>query len=159
MSTEEIKTDYCIAGGGIAGIILASRLAESGKKIVVLEQGPHFTEDDRKQYLVFEAYESATRTVAQDSGLKQLDQLDKVAHALSHAWTHGVVHGDLCNDSIQFDAQGDPKIVGLGVCQCTDLEVDVHQLADHDLKAIHGMVSDCLDGTHATASGEHATDR
>ena len=45
--TEQIRADYCIAGGGIAGVILAHRLAASGKKIVVLEQGPRFTEVDR----------------------------------------------------------------------------------------------------------------
>lgn len=45
--SKEIKTDYCIAGGGIAGIILASRLVNSGKKILILEQGPRFKEDDR----------------------------------------------------------------------------------------------------------------
>ena len=45
--TEQIKTDYCIAGGGIAGLLLAHRLAASGKKIVIVEQGPRFTEMDR----------------------------------------------------------------------------------------------------------------
>ena len=45
--SEEIKTDYCIAGGGIAGVLLAHRLAASGKRIVILEHGPRFTEMDR----------------------------------------------------------------------------------------------------------------
>lgn len=49
--TEEIKTDYCIAGGGIAGIVLASKLAKSGKKVLLLEQGPRFTERDRASML------------------------------------------------------------------------------------------------------------
>ncbi len=49
--SEEIKTDYCIAGGGIAGVVLASKLANSGKKITVLEQGPRFTEEDRSNML------------------------------------------------------------------------------------------------------------
>ncbi len=40
---EEIKTDYCIVGGGITGILLASKLASSGKKILVLDQGPRFS--------------------------------------------------------------------------------------------------------------------
>ena len=31
--TEEIKVDYCVAGGGIAGIILASKLAVTEKKL------------------------------------------------------------------------------------------------------------------------------
>ncbi len=50
--TEEIRTDYCIIGGGIAGVLLASKLAPSGKKIVVLEQGPRFTEEDRFRMLL-----------------------------------------------------------------------------------------------------------
>ena len=45
--TKEIKTDYCIIGGGIAGILLASKLLDSGKKILILDQGPRFTEEDR----------------------------------------------------------------------------------------------------------------
>ena len=50
--TEEIKTEYCIAGGGIAGVILASKLSHFGNKIVVLEQGPRFTEEDRLRMLL-----------------------------------------------------------------------------------------------------------
>jgi len=45
--TEQIQADFCIAGGGIAGVLLAHRLAATGKRIVVLEQGPRFTEVDR----------------------------------------------------------------------------------------------------------------
>ncbi len=48
---EEIKTDYCIIGGGIAGIILASKLASSGKKILLMDQGPRYTEQDRSELL------------------------------------------------------------------------------------------------------------
>jgi choline dehydrogenase-like flavoprotein len=47
MVSEEITTDYCIAGGGIAGIILAAKLAGLGKEVVLLEQGRRFTEEDR----------------------------------------------------------------------------------------------------------------
>lgn len=49
--TEQLTTDYCIAGGGIAGVILAHRLAASGKKILILEQGPRYTEVDRVNLL------------------------------------------------------------------------------------------------------------
>ena len=45
--SEEIKTDYCIVGAGIAGVVLASKLAASGKKVLILDQGPRFTEVDR----------------------------------------------------------------------------------------------------------------
>lgn len=45
--TEEIKTDYLIAGAGIAGILLAGKLAATGKKVLILDQGPRFTEEDR----------------------------------------------------------------------------------------------------------------
>ena len=48
---EEIKTDYCIIGGGIAGILLASKLATLSKKILILDQGPRFSEEDRANML------------------------------------------------------------------------------------------------------------
>jgi len=48
---KEIKADYCIAGGGVPGLILAKKLAASGKKILLLEQGPHITETDRAELL------------------------------------------------------------------------------------------------------------
>jgi len=38
--TEEVKTNYCIVGGGIAGVILASKLAPFGKKSWCLSKGP-----------------------------------------------------------------------------------------------------------------------
>lgn len=50
--TDEVRASYCIAGGGIAGLVLAHRLAQSGKKVVVLEQGPRVTEDDRFDMLL-----------------------------------------------------------------------------------------------------------
>ena len=49
--SDVIKTDYLIAGAGPAGAVLASKLAASGKKIVLLEQGPRFTEADRANML------------------------------------------------------------------------------------------------------------
>lgn len=49
---EELKADYCIVGGGIAGIILATKLAATGKKIVILDQGPRFSEEDRTNMLL-----------------------------------------------------------------------------------------------------------
>ena len=48
---KEIKADYCIVGGGIAGILLASKLASTGKKILILDQGPRFSEEDRADML------------------------------------------------------------------------------------------------------------
>lgn len=44
---KEIKADYCIAGSGIAGILLAYKLAFSGKKIVLFDQGHRYSVDDR----------------------------------------------------------------------------------------------------------------
>ena len=49
--TREIQADYCIAGVGIAGVLLASRLAAAGRKIVMLDQGPRFSEADRERML------------------------------------------------------------------------------------------------------------
>lgn len=48
---REIMADYCIAGCGIAGAILAVKLAATGKKIVILEQGPRFSEEDRENLI------------------------------------------------------------------------------------------------------------
>lgn len=56
--SQELKTDYCIAGCGVAGAILASRLAAAGKQIVLLEQGPRFSEEDREKMI-----ERAARTL------------------------------------------------------------------------------------------------
>lgn len=51
--TTEVKADYCIVGGGIAGILLACELASStNKKIVILDQGPRFSEEDRANMLL-----------------------------------------------------------------------------------------------------------
>lgn len=48
---KEIKTDYCIVGCGITGAVLAAELATSGKKVLILEQGPGYTEKDRSNML------------------------------------------------------------------------------------------------------------
>jgi choline dehydrogenase-like flavoprotein len=45
--SEEIRTDYFIAGAGIAGILLAGRLAASGRRVLLADQGPRFSEADR----------------------------------------------------------------------------------------------------------------
>lgn len=45
---KDIRTDYFIAG---AGILLASRLAASGKRVVLADQGPRFSEIDRSRML------------------------------------------------------------------------------------------------------------
>lgn len=47
----DVPADICIAGGGIAGLVLASRLAPSGRSIVVLEQGPRYGEAERASML------------------------------------------------------------------------------------------------------------
>jgi choline dehydrogenase-like flavoprotein len=49
--TEEIKTDYLVAGAGIAGMLLAGRLAAAGKRVVLLDQGPRYSEADRARML------------------------------------------------------------------------------------------------------------
>jgi glucose dehydrogenase len=45
--TEHLTPAYCIIGGGITGLILASRLARGGREVLVLDQGPEVTEADR----------------------------------------------------------------------------------------------------------------
>jgi choline dehydrogenase-like flavoprotein len=40
------KVDVVIVGGGASGLLLAAKLSEAGKKVVVIEQGPAFQLDD-----------------------------------------------------------------------------------------------------------------
>jgi choline dehydrogenase-like flavoprotein len=49
--SEEIRTEYCVAGGGIAGAVLAEKLAAAGREVVLLEQGPRFTVENRLNML------------------------------------------------------------------------------------------------------------
>jgi choline dehydrogenase-like flavoprotein len=55
IDTERVTADVVIAGSGAAGAILANRLAEQGREVLVLERGRHvdpseFTEDERAQF-------------------------------------------------------------------------------------------------------------
>ncbi len=49
--TEHLETDYCIVGAGIAGLLVACRLAQAGHQVLVLDQGPDITEQDRAELL------------------------------------------------------------------------------------------------------------
>ena len=55
VDAERITADVAIVGSGAAGSVLAYRLAEAGREVVVLEGGKHvdprdFTEDERVQF-------------------------------------------------------------------------------------------------------------
>jgi choline dehydrogenase-like flavoprotein len=55
VDAEEIEADVAIIGSGAAGSVLAYRLAERGREVVLLEGGKHvdprdFTEDERVQF-------------------------------------------------------------------------------------------------------------
>lgn len=55
VDAERINADVAIVGSGAAGAVLAYRLAERGRQVVVLEGGKHvdprdFTEDERVQF-------------------------------------------------------------------------------------------------------------
>jgi choline dehydrogenase-like flavoprotein len=55
VDAERINADVAIVGSGAAGAVLAYRLAERGREVVVLEGGKHvdprdFTEDERVQF-------------------------------------------------------------------------------------------------------------
>jgi choline dehydrogenase-like flavoprotein len=55
VDTERITADVAIVGSGAAGSVLAYRLAERGREVVLLEGGKHvdprdFTEDERVQF-------------------------------------------------------------------------------------------------------------
>jgi 2-polyprenyl-6-methoxyphenol hydroxylase-like FAD-dependent oxidoreductase len=47
MAVSTITTQYCIAGGGPAGMMLGFLLARSGVSVVVLEKHPDFFRDFR----------------------------------------------------------------------------------------------------------------
>ena len=49
--TQEIRADYCIAGAGPAGSVLAAKLAATGKRIALLDQGPSYSEAERSAML------------------------------------------------------------------------------------------------------------
>jgi len=49
--TQEMRADYCIAGAGPAGSVLATKLAATGKRIVLLDQGPSYSESERSAML------------------------------------------------------------------------------------------------------------
>lgn len=49
--SEELKADYCIVGAGIAGLLVASRVATTGRSVLVVDQGPDVTEEDRARLL------------------------------------------------------------------------------------------------------------
>ncbi len=49
--TQVIRTDYCIAGTGPAGSVLAYKLAATGKQVLLLDQGPAYSEAERSAAL------------------------------------------------------------------------------------------------------------
>jgi choline dehydrogenase-like flavoprotein len=49
--TQVIHADYCIMGAGPAGSVLASKLAATGKQVLLVDQGPAYTEAERSEAL------------------------------------------------------------------------------------------------------------
>ncbi len=49
--TQVIRADYCIAGAGPAGSVLATKLAATGRHVVLFDQGPSYSEADRSAAL------------------------------------------------------------------------------------------------------------
>jgi NADPH-dependent 2,4-dienoyl-CoA reductase/sulfur reductase-like enzyme len=49
--TQGVRADYCIAGAGPAGLILATKLAASGKNVLLIDQAPRYTGVDRAAML------------------------------------------------------------------------------------------------------------
>ena len=48
-SDDVIEADVCIVGSGAGGAVIASRLQQSGRSVVVLEQGGYTSESDLRQ--------------------------------------------------------------------------------------------------------------
>ena len=46
-----LETDYCVVGAGIAGLLLGERLLASGKRVLVLDQGPDISDQMRSNLL------------------------------------------------------------------------------------------------------------
>ncbi|HEV8239403.1 MAG TPA: GMC family oxidoreductase [Thermoanaerobaculia bacterium] len=46
----ELEADVCVVGSGAGGCVLAARLAERGRRVVVLEQGGQYTADEFYQH-------------------------------------------------------------------------------------------------------------
>jgi choline dehydrogenase-like flavoprotein len=42
---RELETDICVIGSGAGGAVVATRLAEAGKRVVILEEGPFLRRD------------------------------------------------------------------------------------------------------------------
>ncbi|WP_428413662.1 FAD-dependent oxidoreductase [Pararhizobium sp.] len=40
--SPSISGDLCVVGGGIAGLLLAMRIANAGRKVIVVESGKRF---------------------------------------------------------------------------------------------------------------------
>jgi hypothetical protein len=69
------RYDTVVVGSGAAGAILASRLAESGRRVLVVERGPYvdpgeFTDDEVEQYL--RLYNEGALQLARDFSLQVL---------------------------------------------------------------------------------------
>jgi choline dehydrogenase-like flavoprotein len=45
VDNRELETDVCVIGSGAGGAVLAARLAEAGKRVVILEEGPFLKRD------------------------------------------------------------------------------------------------------------------
>ncbi len=48
---KELEADYCIVGAGIAGLLVATKLAKAGHEVLVIDQGPDIGEQQRAALL------------------------------------------------------------------------------------------------------------
>lgn len=68
---RNLDSDYCIIGAGIAGLLVASRLTKAGHKVLVLDQGPDITEQDRAALLAESKREFLNYSIDYNSHLEE----------------------------------------------------------------------------------------
>jgi len=71
----ELQTEVCVIGSGAAGGVAAARVAESGREVVVLEEGPHIPASQmtqREEQMYARLYRDGGNQTTDDGGISVL---------------------------------------------------------------------------------------